>query len=349
MIIEQISTLASRESLRTSTARLQSRLDQTAAEVSSGRHGDIGLALGGQSAKILDLRGLSGDIEALVQSNGLLASRLSQTQSTLAAMAELANGFFETLVASRHSGSDRGAVVADARARLDALTDLLSITSNGAYIFSGRNNQARPIATYVTDPPTGPRATVHATFSAAFGIQQGDPQAASISASQLQTYLTGAFAALFDDPAWQTQFSSVGRGGIDVRASLNEVVTIPIDADSAGVRRFMSALVAVSDSGTDHLAADAYTQLIDTAAGLAGKAGTELVHHQGAVGVLQERIAAADARMGSQRSLIEKHIQAAEGIDLLEASSRLNGLMTQLEISYAVTSRLQQLSILNYL
>ena len=349
MIVEPRSTFASRESLRTSTARTQSRLDEAAAEVSSGRHGDVGLTLGAQSARMLDLRGLAGEIEAIVQSNGLLTNRLSQTQSTLTAMVDLANGFFESLVASRQSGSDRGAVVSDARARLNALVDLLSTTSNGAHIFSGENTDTRPIGAYFTVPPTGPRAAVHATFAAEFGVPPGDPQAASISAPQLQTYLTGAFAALFRDPAWQTNFSSVSAGAADIRASLNEVVTIPVAANSTGVRHFMSALVAVIDSGAEHLSADAYTQLIDTAASMAGKAGVELVRHQGAVGVLQERVTAADARMTAQRNLIETQIEAAEGVDLLEASSRLNRLMVQLDISYAVTSRLQQLSILNYL
>lgn len=349
MIVEQRSTLASRESLRMSVARIESRLDLAAAEVSSGRRGDVGLALGAQSAELLDLRGLAGEIEAIVQSNGVLANRLSQTQSTLTAMVDLANGFFETLVASRQSGSDRGAVVSDARARLDTLTDLLSTTSNGAHLFSGDTTDAPPLGVYATNPPTGPRAAVHATFAAAFGLPPNDPQAAAISAPQMQTYLTGPFAALFQGPAWQTTFSSVGAGAVEFRASLHEVVTIPVDANSAGIRNLVSALVAVIDTGTEHLSADAYTQLIDAAASLTGKAGVALVRDQGAVGVLQERVTAADVRMGAQRGLIAKQIHAAEGVDLLEASSRLNGLMTQLEVSYAVTSRLQQMSILNYL
>lgn len=349
MLVDAPSTLASRDSLRLSTARIQVRLDAAAAEVSSGSLADPGLVLGAQSAKMLDLRGLTLEIESVTQSNALLASRLTQTQSALTSMVDLANGFFEALVASRQDGLDRGAIVADARARLSALNDLLATTSSGAYIFSGENTDTHPLLPYDTDPPTGPRSTVHATFVNEFGFPPDDPRASAISAPQLQSYLTQTFATLFREPSWQAEFSSVGAGRVDIRASLSEVVTIPVDADSQGIRTFVSALVAVIDTGMENLAADAFTQLIDVAASMVATAGSELVRDQGKIGILQDRVTSASARMAAQKTLIETQIGAAEGVDLLEASSRLNRLMAQLDLSYAVTSRLQQLSLLNYL
>ncbi|MGE0233169.1 MAG: flagellin [Flavobacteriaceae bacterium] len=38
-----------------------------------------------------------------------------------------------------------------------------------------------------------------------------------------------------------------------------------------------------------------------------------------------------------------------EGVDQVEASSRLNSLTTQLQVSYAVTARMFKLSLLDYL
>ena len=43
------------------------------------------------------------------------------------------------------------------------------------------------------------------------------------------------------------------------------------------------------------------------------------------------------------------HIGALEGVDPYEASSRLSTLLTQVETAYAMTARIQQLTLLNYL
>jgi flagellar hook-associated protein 3 FlgL len=44
-----------------------------------------------------------------------------------------------------------------------------------------------------------------------------------------------------------------------------------------------------------------------------------------------------------------KHIGKLEGVDPYEASTRLSQLMTQVETAYAMTARVQKLSLLNYL
>jgi len=38
-----------------------------------------------------------------------------------------------------------------------------------------------------------------------------------------------------------------------------------------------------------------------------------------------------------------------EGVDPYEASTRMNSLLAQVEASYTLTSRIQQMSLMNYL
>jgi flagellar hook-associated protein 3 FlgL len=47
--------------------------------------------------------------------------------------------------------------------------------------------------------------------------------------------------------------------------------------------------------------------------------------------------------------VMELHIQKLEGADPYEASTRVSTLMTQIETSYALTARIQQLSLAKYL
>ena len=343
------STLALREMLRTSMARTQVHLDEASAEVASGRHDDMGLALGADTARVIDLRGMTDEIDTILHTNDLLSSQLSQTQSSMTAMVALADGFFETLVASRSGGVDRAIVVADARARLEAVTDIVSSTNNGAFIFGGDNTAVRPLEEYYTEPPTGARLAIHTAFAQEFGFLPDDPQASTISASRMQSYVTGAFSAHFQDPVWQAEFSSASDTAIATRISVTETTESPVSANSPGVRGLIAAFVAVIDSGTDALDAEEFDQLMDTAGSMARSAGTALVRSQAEVGVLQDRIAVANDRMTLQRNLLAKDSARAESVDVLEASSRLTRLIGQLDVSFAVTSRLQQLSILNYL
>ena len=67
------------------------------------------------------------------------------------------------------------------------------------------------------------------------------------------------------------------------------------------------------------------------------------------LGIVQKSVTDANSRMTVQRDIITNHVDALEGVDPYEASSRLSALMTQIETAYAMTGRIQHLSILNYL
>ena len=53
--------------------------------------------------------------------------------------------------------------------------------------------------------------------------------------------------------------------------------------------------------------------------------------------------------MSIQIDIMTNHIGALEGVDPYEASSRLSALLTQVETAYAMTARIQKLTLLNYL
>ena len=47
--------------------------------------------------------------------------------------------------------------------------------------------------------------------------------------------------------------------------------------------------------------------------------------------------------------LVDRRINVLEGVDPAEAKTRLDTLTTQLQMSYATTAKVMQLSILNYI
>jgi flagellar hook-associated protein 3 FlgL len=75
----------------------------------------------------------------------------------------------------------------------------------------------------------------------------------------------------------------------------------------------------------------------------------EIAGLQGGLGVVQERIATTNERMTMQIDILTNSIAGLENVDPYKAATRVTALMTQLETGYALSARIQRLSILNYL
>ncbi|MFM9938871.1 MAG: flagellar hook-associated family protein [Hyphomicrobiaceae bacterium] len=348
-MIANISTASLQLAAKSSIATTQARLAEVVAESSSGRHHDVGLVLGSGIARVIELRTTSDEIDTIARTNGLLASRLSTTQSALSEIAAMADDFVTELIAYREAGADRALLVADATSRLEQLTQLLATTSNGAYVFGGDNTTVSPLTGSLSDPLGPARAGTQTTFAGAFGFASNDPLAAGITPAQLSAYLDGPFAAQFTPPAWSAAISAAGAEPERNRISLNEVVTTPVSANSDGIRELVASLLAITDSGTEALSATTFDTLIDSAAKRAGSASDHLTSSQSILGLVQQRVAQADTRLTTQKGVLERQLGTLENVDLAEASLRLNILSTKLQTSYAATVRIQSLSILNYL
>ncbi len=63
----------------------------------------------------------------------------------------------------------------------------------------------------------------------------------------------------------------------------------------------------------------------------------------------QERIKSANDRIDIQVTLIQQHVTDLEGVDPYEATANVNALLTQIETAYALTARLQNLSLIDYI
>jgi len=70
---------------------------------------------------------------------------------------------------------------------------------------------------------------------------------------------------------------------------------------------------------------------------------------QATLGDAHEHVRLANQNMSIQIDMITTHINSLEAVDPAEASTRVSMLLTQMETAYALTARIQKLSILNYL
>ncbi len=70
---------------------------------------------------------------------------------------------------------------------------------------------------------------------------------------------------------------------------------------------------------------------------------------QARLGVAQNRVSDASERMSIQRDILTRQVTGLENVDPYEAATRVNALMSQVEVSYSLTARIRQMSLLRYL
>jgi len=344
-----ISTSALSEATRSSLMKLQTKLADAQKEVTTGRLADVGLSLGFKAGQAVSLRQEHARLQSITETNGLVASRLDASQAALKSLAENAQSFQSQLLAARNSATGPQLIQDQARAALSAFADMLNTTFNGASLFAGINADVTPITNYNQQPPAANAQAVASAFATAFGVTQSDPAVSSISAANMQAFLDGPFAGLFDPAAWSGTWSSASDQNVRSRISTSELIETSVNANDAAFRKLASAYTMLADLGTDKLNQNAYQAVVDTAVRAVSEAVQGITELRAGLGTAQERVKNANDRMSIQIDIMTNHIGVLEGVDPYEASNRVAGLLTQVETAYAMTARIQRLSLLNYL
>jgi flagellar hook-associated protein 3 FlgL len=345
----QISTLAISEATRQSRTKLQLTLATSQKEATTGRLADVGQGLGYLTGRSVSLRQDLDRLNTFKDTNSIATTRLQQTQTALEGVADLAQEFISTLVAARASASSAEVAVADAKTKLIALTSAMNNAANGAYLYSGINTDVKPLTDYFATPTAANRAAVATEFTTAFGVPQGAPGTELITSADMKTFLDGPFSALFNSANWTSTWSSASDQNITSRISNNELIETSTNANVSGIRLLASAYTMVADLGAESLSQDAFQAVVDKAIAVTGEAIGDLTQLRASLGTNQERISTSNDRMSMQITIMTEHINLLEGVDPFEASSRVNALLTQVETAYALTARLQRLSLINYL
>ena len=349
MQIDGVSTLVMSNLLKDTIHRTQRDLTESQVEYSTGRHADVGLALGAVTGRDLTMRAQLTELQSLTSGNELAGTRLELAQSTLSAIRDAADTFLQTLTGARGASDGQATAKAAAEAALATLTGLLNTTFGGNYLFGGIASDQKPIADYPGSPAGAAKASVDAAFFAAFGMQQSSPGVSGIPASSMQSFLDNQFAAMFEPPQWQADWSQASDTTRMTRIDTGQRVDSGLSANAAPYRTLVQAFTMVLDLGEGQLNAMAFQTVVDQAMTLAGNGILGIGNEQARLGISQNQITAASDRIALRLKALTGDSQTVEGVDPYEAATRTNTLQTQLEASYTLTGRISKLSILNYI
>lgn len=344
MYTSYVSTAALRNAPRSEILRLEAELTDRTTEVATQRKADVGLALGTATGRTVATRNDLTLVEVLMVSNGSAAARLSQTQTALSDLETIASEMLASLTALPPGAQAATTINIQARVSLDRLVDRLNGSDGGSYLFAGQNSAVRPVRRF----DAGPEAAIAAAFQAKFGVPPGAPAAAAITAADMTDFMSAEMDALFQLPAWTTDWSSASSSDHLSQISPSERLETGTNANQQPLRRLAKAFAMVAGVGFEALSQEARDAVIGQARLVLGEAITGVVALKGELGFAENAVERASQRMVLSRDILRTKIAEAEGADPAEAKVRIDLLATQIQMSYALTAQLSRLSILNY-
>lgn len=342
-----VSSYANSFSMRNVLLRMQSELARGQKEVQTGRSADPGLKLGQATSQTVSFARDIERVNNIIDTNALAKSRLSATQDALGQITELARTMLSTLTSAMSGDANPTVTLTDARSLLDGMTSILNTSINGEHLFAGINTDVQPFDDY-TDPSSSGKAAFDAAFLGHFGFAQTDPQADTITQADMATFLDTVVDPQFLGAGW-SDFSNASDEVITSRIALNETTKSSVSANEAGIRKLAMAAVTISDLFDSAVGAGGRTALIEKAVSMVGEALADIANLQSATGIVENRVKAASERLTMQSDLYQRFISDMEGVDPYEASTRVSSLLAQIETSYALTARIQQLSLTRFI
>jgi flagellar hook-associated protein 3 FlgL len=330
-------------------ARLQSELALRQKELATGRKADAGLEAGSEIRRNVSLRGSLDDIEAFQRLNGVAATRLAGAQSALSSIATAAGHFLGDAIPARDAPNARFLMGEAAGNALVDFTRNLNTEVGGFPVFGGQNLNARPMKDFAGPEGAAAKSAIETAFQGQFGFMPGDAQAANLSAGDLQAFYDGPFGALFEPAQWGTLWSSASTSAMQAEISPAMTSATGSTTHLEGLRDLAKGYVALSFFKDTPVNDAAYRGLIDSTVGSTGKARGGLTAAQAELGLAEERVSNASARLGEMEMVFSRSLTTLESADPFDVAARINTLLTGIEATYAMTARLQRLSLVNFL
>jgi flagellar hook-associated protein 3 FlgL len=337
-----ISSLSVSQAMQLTVKNSQVEIAKLENESVNGTFDDVGLELGTRTSTSLDYGRETARLQAIVDSNSLANQRMESSQLAMEEMSSSGQTLLNSLVAlSGSSDSTSLQVSADtAMSVLQSFVSYANISANGEYLFSGINTDVAPLDdNFITDAASDFNSAF-SDFMSANGISS----ASDISSEQMEDFLED-YTSSFDWTSW----TNASDTEMTSRISTSESVTTSASLNSDGFKNLVLSSLITSQLATAGLSSDALTAVNAEVTNLAGLSVSGIDANRSGMGLSQERVEKANTAMLSQMDIINTQLTDLVGVDTYEASVRLNTLLTQVETSYTITSKIQGLSLVNFL
>jgi flagellar hook-associated protein 3 FlgL len=309
MSVERVATNSQAQYLLSQIMQANKSLDQSQAQVSTGKVADNYAGIGDKTAALEAARAAAARAEAYGTNTQLALTQTDLQDTQLTGLSGLAQQLKDALT-SAAGNSDGTNLIATAQSIFEQASAILNATdSNGNYIYGGQKTDTPPFtAASLDELASSPIASFFANGSLKKSVQVGDGQTEQIGvlASDIGSELMTALNALnqLDSPA----------------GSLNGQLTSTQVDDLTG-----------------------------TVMPLANQAVTDLNAATADNGNTYKSLQDSIANQQSMSNLYTGFVSDIEDVDMAAALTKLNQDQVALQAALTVAARLGQISLLNYL
>ncbi|WP_062113455.1 flagellar hook-associated family protein [Aureimonas sp. AU40] len=351
-----ISSLTLSNFSRTTIQRVQTQLADAQTEFNTGRHADVGRTLGYVTGNTITYRAQESSLQNMVDTNKLVASRFTLMDNALTSIRNNGDDYSKALINGTATGTGVGSLIQTATQGLQSVLGSANLSSGGQYLFSGTRSEVQPVLSDTTAITTL-NGNLKTKFLTALGISdvslaKSDDVKAYFSDAGLTQTVGGVSTTYKFSTDFDAEWATIANTGGDVstaQISKSETIETSISASSAPFKNTVAAYAMIGALGIDQMGSDARQALTTAAQSKLTQGRDGIVKLQADIGVRQNRVAAANDLLTKQQDVVVAAYGRLENVDQTEAGLLINQLKTQLDATFAVTGKLQNLSILNYL
>ncbi|MAY89039.1 MAG: hypothetical protein CML02_20235 [Pseudooceanicola sp.] len=355
-ILSSVSTLQASLTRRRLTAQLTRDLGVAEKEATTGLRADVFRDLGARAASSVTLRSQIERTESYVTSNTLLAGRLDLTAQTMQGIREIAQDFLALAVANGQStGATKTEVQAAARGALDQVIAAGNTRYQGKSLFSGIDTGAQALTEWQNDGPSG--LTPEQVMTVLIGTTPANTTEANTAIDKIDRAFDGTLGAV------NRRYESTFYGGAPANQTSgapNERLTARIDegvelahgvqANDPAFRDMLQGLSMLTALDPAEITdPDAYETYVGAAIDRLSSGISGMLDLETRLATQQELLDRTITAQEDLSDIYQSRVLDLEAVDPYEAATRLTLLETQLNSSYAITARLQNLTLLNFL
>lgn len=337
----------------------QSELTQAAYELMTGRVYDIGLTLGRGTGRLMEIQNQMSYLEGFSNSNKLLALRMSSAQAAIQSLIgqgddETVPGalvLFSNMLIGNIGEETPGTAKSVAESALASFISALNTNYNGEYVFGGVNSKEPPLKPYKVGSQEGPSKVIQDAFEEF--LDGRNPE--DLTGEDMDKFIDEVFNALFDEENFSKIFSNAKDGSAEKRIGPNgEVVDVAVSANEKGFRDAMKNMILVAEFGDRGLSKEAQASVFANARASSDGTSTttainDIIMTASRLGSAEERIKSATYQIEVQTDLLKNAELNMIGVDAAGVAQRVKDLEAMLNLSYTLTARMGQLSLVNYL
>ncbi|MBL0848503.1 MAG: flagellar hook-associated family protein [Candidatus Liberibacter ctenarytainae] len=338
------------------TKNLNRDVIQLRKEAVTGQRADYGLHLGGKIVDVLEFNQEKQHLTETLDSNNLAKTRLEISQGSLATIDNIYQDMLEKTMILH--GNDEYTALDQisnmAKDSLISLTNSANTMNGGEYLFSGINTLEKPFKDYFAKDSAAKKSFDQMLENFLKENSQNLPKGqnltvSSMNSSQMTEFIEKLENAFFNDDYWLQNWSNASHQNIKHYIGNTEERDISVNVNMGGVRNCALFSVIGTELLSKELAPESRDVLHKKLSSVLGKGLMDLNYNSSLLGIVEKRIDQENVLIEDKKSIIEKHVANSIGIDLSNTSIVLEELVNKINISYMITSKLQKLSLLNYI